>query len=57
MSKQELNMIDSWAARVLDMVPEADEVAFYPLADQLAVLIEFARKLKLNDAVEFLEGK
>jgi hypothetical protein len=56
-SREELNQVDSWAARVLDSIPEADEQAQYSLTDQLAVLREFARKLKLYDAMEFLEGK
>jgi hypothetical protein len=56
-SREELNQVDSWAARVLDSIPEADEQAQYSLTDQLAVLREFARKLKLYDAMEFLEGR
>lgn len=57
MSREELNQVDSWAARVLDMIPEADETAQYSLTDQLAVLREFSLKLKIYDAAQFLERR
>ena len=51
-----LKELDPLAASILKNIEPAKIQAQYSCADQLSVLIEFARKLKMYEAADFLAG-